>query len=111
MDHGRIEQVGTPQEIYDAPKNIFVAWFLNISIEAPPISLIDGRWMPQGEPLSQATVGVRPEEVEVSGECRADRLPGFEVTTRTRPRGDELTDARHLRANFCGARRTRSLVR
>jgi len=81
MDHGRIEQVGTPQEIYDAPKNTFVAGFLNISIGAPPISLIDGRRMPQGEALSQATVGVRPEEVEVSGESRADRLPGT-VTER-----------------------------
>ena len=92
MDHGRIEQVGTPQEIYDAPKNTFVAGFLNISIGAPPISLIDGRWMPQGDALSQATVGVRPEEVEVSGESRADRLPGT-VTERVSvpPRSTFLT--------------------
>ena len=56
MDRGRIEQVGTPQEIYDAPKNTFVAGFLNINNGPPPISLIDGRRMPQGETLAQMLV-------------------------------------------------------
>ena len=76
MQRGRIEQVGTPQEIYEAPKNTFVAGFLNINTGAPPISLIDGSWMPQGATLAQAWVGVRPEEVEISGTARADGLPG-----------------------------------
>jgi ABC-type sugar transport system ATPase subunit len=76
MHRGRIEQVGTPQEIYDAPKNTFVAGFLNMNTGAPPINLIDGRWMPQAEAVGQAWVGVRPEEVEVSGETRADGLAG-----------------------------------
>ena len=76
MQRGRIEQVGTPQEIYDAPKNTFVAGFLNINTGAPPISLIDGSRMPQGATLAQAWVGVRPEEVEMSGTARADGLPG-----------------------------------
>ena len=76
MDRGRIEQVGTPQEIYDAPKNTFVAGFLNINNGPPPISLIDGRRMPQGQTLAQMWVGVRPEDVEMSGEPRADGLPG-----------------------------------
>jgi len=30
MSRGRIEQVGTPQEIYDQPKNVFVAGFLSV---------------------------------------------------------------------------------
>src|SRR5206468_4530499 len=41
MDRGRIEQVGTPEEIYNTPKNVFVAGFLNLHIGAPPISLMD----------------------------------------------------------------------
>ena len=76
MQRGRIEQVGTPQEIYEAPKNTFVAGFLNINTGAPPISLIDGSQMPQGATLAQAWVGVRPEEVEMSGTARSDGLPG-----------------------------------
>ena len=46
MDRGRIEQIGTPEEIYDEPKNVFVAGFLNLHIGAPPISLVDADSMP-----------------------------------------------------------------
>ncbi len=31
MNHGRIEQVGTPQEVYDRPANLFVADFIGSS--------------------------------------------------------------------------------
>ena len=60
----------------EVPKNTFVAGFLNINNGPPPISLIDGRRMPQGETLAQMWVGVRPEDVEMSGEPRAGGLPG-----------------------------------
>jgi multiple sugar transport system ATP-binding protein len=85
MDRGRIEQVGTPQEIYDTPKNTFVAAFLNISPGAPPISLVDGRRMPDGEALAQTWVGVRPEDVEVSREPRPDGLQGTIAESITLP--------------------------
>jgi len=64
MDCGRIEQVGTPQEIYDAPKNTCVAGFLNVSTGGPPISPIDGSSMPQGEALAHTWVGVRSKHPE-----------------------------------------------
>lgn len=38
MNGGRIEQVGTPLELYDHPANLFVAGFLG----SPAMSLIDG---------------------------------------------------------------------
>jgi ABC-type sugar transport system ATPase subunit len=85
MDRGGIEQVGTPQEIYDAPKNTFVAGFLNLNAGAPPISLIDGRSMPQGEALARSWVGVRPEDVEISGEPRAAGLQGIFVECLSLP--------------------------
>jgi multiple sugar transport system ATP-binding protein len=70
MNHGTIEQAGTPQEIYDVPTNVFVASFLNIHVGAPAISLLDARWLPQGQRLGNMRVGVRPEDVEISGaEC------------------------------------------
>jgi multiple sugar transport system ATP-binding protein len=76
MERGRIAQVGTPQEIYDAPNTTFVASFLNINTGAPPISLIDGQRMPQGQALDDAWVGVRPEHVEISATPRAGALAG-----------------------------------
>jgi multiple sugar transport system ATP-binding protein len=91
MDRGRIEQVGTPQEIYDAPKNTFVAGFLNVDTGGPPISLIDGSLMPQGEALAQTWVGVRPEEVEISGDAIANGLRGTVVERLTlAPRNSTL---------------------
>jgi multiple sugar transport system ATP-binding protein len=75
MDRGRIEQVGTPQEIYDAPRNAFVAGFLNVNTGAPPISLVDGARLPD-EGLAQAWIGVRPEDVALAREPRTGALPG-----------------------------------
>src|SRR6201988_2976354 len=37
MDQGRVEQIGTPQEIYDRPKTMFVADFIG----APPMSFLN----------------------------------------------------------------------
>lgn len=88
MDRGRIEQVGTPREIYDAPKNTFVAGFLNISPGSPPISLIDGRSISNREIPAQTWVGVRPEDVEVSGAPRADGLQGIVAEHITLPPRD-----------------------
>ena len=38
MDGGVLQQIGTPQEVYRRPANVFVATFLG----APPMNLIDG---------------------------------------------------------------------
>jgi ABC-type sugar transport system ATPase subunit len=76
MDRGHIEQVGTPQEVYDRPKNVFVAGFLNLHTGSPPISLIDARDMPRGPQLGNVWVGVRPEHVAISREPRDDALRG-----------------------------------
>jgi multiple sugar transport system ATP-binding protein len=39
MDDGRLQQIGTPQEIYFKPENIFVAGFIGI----PAMNFIDGQ--------------------------------------------------------------------
>jgi len=85
MNHGTIEQVGTPQQIYDEPKNMFVAGFLNLDIGAPPINLVDARYMPRAQRLGNVWVGVRPEHVEVSREQREDTLGGIIAGTLTLP--------------------------
>src|SRR5262249_3367013 len=76
MDAGRIEQVGTPEEIYDRPRSVFVAGFLNRHVGAPPINLIDARHLPGGESLGSARVGIRPEDLDVSRDERADGIRG-----------------------------------
>jgi multiple sugar transport system ATP-binding protein len=76
MDEGRIEQVGTYEEIYERPRNVFVAGFLNRHIGTPPINFIDARHMPEGERLGNARVGVRPEDLVVSREESVNALSG-----------------------------------
>jgi multiple sugar transport system ATP-binding protein len=88
MDRGSIEQVGAAREIYDAPKNLFVAGFLNLHIGCPPISLIDARCMPGGVGPGDAWVGVRPEEVHVSGERHEGSVRGLVADRLRMPLGN-----------------------
>ena len=58
LDHGLVEQVGTPMELYDRPANIFVAGFIG----SPKMNFLTG------EPAKRRgakTIGIRPEHVEV----------------------------------------------
>jgi spermidine/putrescine transport system ATP-binding protein len=67
MNHGRIEQLGTPAELYERPRTAFVAGFLGKS------NLLDG--MIAGSELRVHTngasgpvsVGVRPEKISLAG--------------------------------------------
>jgi iron(III) transport system ATP-binding protein len=67
MQHGRIAQIGTPDELYREPANRFVADFMGVSnlIEAEVI----GRWAPQllkscpTRPDSGQLACIRPEDV------------------------------------------------
>jgi putative spermidine/putrescine transport system ATP-binding protein len=67
FNHGQIEQVGTPSEIYESPRNAFVAGFVGTS------NVISGRLAAQltGSP---APFTVRPEKISRSGEQEADRV-------------------------------------
>ena len=74
MDRGRIQQVGTPREIYRRPGNLFVAGFVG----SPPINrlplardrgdrLAGGPFVfPGRSPHPTATLGVRPEDLTVA---------------------------------------------
>ncbi|MBZ5675678.1 MAG: sulfate ABC transporter ATP-binding protein [Acidobacteriia bacterium] len=59
MNHGRIEQVGTPIEVYDNPASAFVYQFLG------DVNLFHGR--PEAAEAAAATIGyVRPYELDVA---------------------------------------------
>jgi spermidine/putrescine transport system ATP-binding protein len=75
MDHGRIEQVGTPQEIYEEPENLFVARFVG------EINVFDAQ-------VLQAAGGVmqgRVEGVEVPLTNRRGFRAGDRVKVLLRP--------------------------
>ena len=59
MDGGRIQQVGTPKELYEKPGNIFVAGFIG----SPRMNFIEGR---HAKEFGAHTIGVRPEDFERS---------------------------------------------
>jgi sulfate transport system ATP-binding protein len=67
MNQGRIEQVGTPDEVYDRPATPFVLQFLG------DVNLFHGRTEhTQGAPVGEhETVYVRPHELEIVAEPAA----------------------------------------
>lgn len=84
MDAGRIEQVGTPLELYDRPVNRFVAGFIG----SPAMAFLDARYRrtPKGTevvladgavlqvpPLeaengTEVSIGIRPEKYRLDAE-------------------------------------------
>lgn len=58
---GHIEQVGSPLELYKAPRNTFVAGFIG----SPKMNLIDGA---EAAKHGVHTIGIRPEHIAVSTE-------------------------------------------
>ncbi|WDR07519.1 sn-glycerol-3-phosphate ABC transporter ATP-binding protein UgpC [Devosia rhodophyticola] len=78
MNAGKIEQVGSPLELYDRPANLFVAGFIG----SPAMNLLYGRGMPEGLKLEDGTVvpmtlspdalgrdlvaGIRPEHLVIA---------------------------------------------
>ena len=70
MNHGRLEQVGTPEELYDHPANRFVAGFIGSpAMSFTPVVVEggelrgDGFALPAGGAQGELVLGVRPEFV------------------------------------------------
>ena len=86
LSAGELQQVGTPDEVYDYPANVFVAEFIG----SPPMNLLKGtrdrgdivvgggwrlaapargpaRWASDGR-MAEVIVGLRPEGIEIVAE-------------------------------------------
>jgi inositol-phosphate transport system ATP-binding protein len=113
MRQGRIEQIGSADELYGRPASLFVASFIG----APPINLIAGRaengafqadrlaLAIEGEARGDAVLGVRPEAV------RLGEGPLAGVVEAVEPMGRETlyvldTPLGTLRALEAGAQRS-----
>ncbi|MCB1502989.1 MAG: ABC transporter ATP-binding protein, partial [Bauldia sp.] len=59
LNAGRIEQVGSPLELYNRPANLFVAGFIG----SPKMNLIGGA---PATAFGAATIGIRPEHLQVT---------------------------------------------
>ena len=59
LQAGVIEQVGSPLELYQRPRNTFVAGFIG----SPKMNLIEG---PEAAKHDAKTIGIRPEHIEIS---------------------------------------------
>jgi multiple sugar transport system ATP-binding protein len=70
LQAGRVEQVGTPMELYERPANTFVAGFIG----SPKMNLVTGA------PADRAkckTLGIRPEHLDVSTTSSAGAMSGI----------------------------------
>ena len=94
MNQGRIEQIGTPQEIYDRPKTMFVADFIG----APPMSFLNVHTaLRRGD----RTVKVDGVAVEMP-ELFEDRAEG-KFALGVRPENVSFADSSQLRGRVIGA--------
>jgi multiple sugar transport system ATP-binding protein len=59
LNAGRIEQVGSPMELYRSPNNLFVAGFIG----SPRMNLVEGA---EAGKRKAKTIGVRPEHITLS---------------------------------------------
>ena len=84
MSKGRIEQIGTPQEVYERPASAFVAQFLGktndfaatVDRTVSPAKLMAGSWSapaPAGV-TGAVTISVRPERISFGDEGLSGRI-------------------------------------
>ncbi len=82
INHGRVEQIGSPEAVYDQPANEFVMGFIG------PVTRLGDRL-------------IRPHDIEVLTTARPDAVPGtitklqrigFETRAEIRPVGDGSGD-------------------
>ena len=61
LNQGRIEQIGSPLELYRTPRNRFVAEFIG----SPKMNILTGDY---AAPADAAAIGIRPEHLDLSTE-------------------------------------------
>ncbi|MEO8265052.1 MAG: ABC transporter ATP-binding protein [Ilumatobacteraceae bacterium] len=91
MSSGRLQQIGTPQQVYAKPETVFVARFIG----TPPMNVMPAGMFERGDAL----VGVRPEHLEITPNG------GLPVTVRM------VEQLGHETLLICEAAGTRIVVR
>ncbi|NJM81459.1 MAG: sn-glycerol-3-phosphate ABC transporter ATP-binding protein UgpC [Tabrizicola sp.] len=117
LNKGKIEQVGTPLELYDRPANTFVAGFIgspamnllkgtvrggHVQTEGASLSLPDGCAVAEGKDV---IYGIRPEHLTVAatgiqGTVAVVEPTGSETHIIVRTEGQEVTAISRERVSF-----------
>lgn len=100
LDAGRLQQEGTPKELYMAPRNLFTARFFS----NPPANVLETSsaelgllWKPRALPVRAATAVIRPHMLELcpdaplSGTVVSAEILGRECLVRVRCLSSTLT--------------------
>jgi multiple sugar transport system ATP-binding protein len=94
LSAGRLQQVGTPQDVYEAPANLFVAQFIG----TPPMNTLTGSFTTEGGPA----IGVGGSRFPVPADLKTRLEDGQEVIVGARPEhlgvSDDGTIAQDVRA-------------
>ena len=99
MKDGIIQQIGTPQEVYHSPANLFVAGFIGV----PQMNYFDGHLKLNEQ--GQYSVVIGGKDIVLSDQkqanLRANHITDKEVVIGIRPENIQLTDDKNaLQANI-----------
>jgi multiple sugar transport system ATP-binding protein len=117
MHDGLIEQIGTPLELYDSPRNLFVAGFIgspamnflkgaarggSIEVEGSKLPVAGAHQVSDGQPI---VYGIRPEHLELADDGFPAKIAvieptGSETMVMVRLGDTELTALFRERHNF-----------
>jgi sulfate transport system ATP-binding protein len=110
MNHGRIEQVGTPAELYDRPGTEFVLGFIGQATR------IDGRWARPHDvelllqPADDAIEAMVERVARLGFEVRIDLVLADGEAARAQLTRDELVELELVRGDVVWARASRSFA-
>ena len=89
MRDGYIQQIGTPQEVFNHPANLFVAGFIGM----PIMNFFDARLVKEDARYFVELGGIRVElDAEKEARLAANNVPSQEVTLGVRPEHTELAE-------------------
>ncbi len=91
LENGKIAQIGTPEEIYNQPKSIYVANRLG----SPKINILRNDSINTSAPSSSTQLGLRPEHIklgqgELSGSIKTIESLGAETVVEVEYNGIEI---------------------
>jgi multiple sugar transport system ATP-binding protein len=85
LSAGRLQQVGSPQEVYEAPANLFVAQFIG----TPPMNTLNGTFRTEGGPA----IVVGGSRFPVPADLKARLEEGQGIIVGARPEHLHVSDA------------------
>ena len=89
MKDGVVQQIGTPQEVFDDPANLFVAGFIGV----PQMNFFDARLEKEGDKYCvKLADAVFPVDEETNAKLRKNGVDSSDITLGVRPEHISLSD-------------------